>query len=224
MRGFIISSHKHPQKELEAVANICNMLNITMVDNFGSSNIVFILGNGNLNPVFYGEEPVTNLDDVLNNYREDTIYTQFFRLSQVQGKMLIGFNRGALLLAALSGSNIISKVPGHAKDKSHWVWFKKFSNSKLIQSNHEQLMYPFNLTSDKFEVIAHNVAPTYIGYYENGEKFKMDINQSEPEVVYFPKTKALCIQPDIFEIENLEKSEVLKVILKTIKSVIDVNN
>jgi hypothetical protein len=193
MKAFIPRYSSLSTREQEFLQTFLKVCDFKQVPVFNDSQVLLFMGNGNINPVFYGEEPINNRDDVLANYKQDCMHLWYLRRAVDTNKFIIGIGRAGLLAAAFSGSNIVSKASHHNIDKPHWVFFKDYSITELLPSKHEQLIYPYNLINNtEFQIQAQNGNPKFNGYHENSEKFSMPLNQVEPEVVYFPKTRVLA--------------------------------
>ena len=116
-----------------------------------------------------------------------------------KGIPLIGVCRGAQLLCALSGGSLIQHVDNHAGGYHPIVT----SDGEILNcpSLHHQMMYPWydNIGDPiEHEMLAWMEKPRSDVYYgqpdEDGTERSIILPGPEPEVVWFPKTKSLCIQ------------------------------
>lgn len=108
---------------------------------------------------------------------------------------IIGVCRGAQLMCARSGGTIIQHVDHHA-GFSHPV--KTFDGETFMTNSvHHQMMNPFQpqvgVDKVEYEMLAWSSKPLSQLYI--GEEGKHIPNiPKEPEIVWFPSTKSLCIQ------------------------------
>lgn len=163
-------------------------------------DLVLFTGGADVNPSLYGEMKGKNT--YINEKRDEVDSNMFYNLAHVPK---IGICRGAQLLTVLSGGKLIQHVEGHSTTHSI-AFLKKYipyiysgSSSKFIDrditSTHHQMMYPFNLKRNKFEMIAwskFNNSSTYL----NGDDKEIDLVDDfvEPEIVFYKQSNSLCIQ------------------------------
>lgn len=109
----------------------------------------------------------------------------------------LGICRGAGLLTALSGGSLIQHVEGHSNGQLHEIQINTMYDSNVfaITSTHHQMMYPFSMDSSKYQIIGHSkyhLSDKYLN--DHDENIDLPVNFVEPEIVYYPETKSLCIQ------------------------------
>lgn len=128
----------------------------------------------------------------------------------------IGINRGAILLASLNSASIIETNKSHV-DCNHSVQFRESSNTFNINSNHEQLIYPYNLNSKNYEILAWSKYFRSLYYLDKSNK-EIDLDREflEIEVIKFNKTN-LCIQ---FNLEKEEDKSLKNICLKHIENLV----
>jgi hypothetical protein len=106
----------------------------------------------------------------------------------------LGICRGAQLLTVINNGKLIQHVEGHKNNEQ--VIETNIGSNYIISSDHHQMMNPFGLSKKEYELIAwsKNFQSTQ---YLNGsnENIKLPKNFLEPEIIYYPYTKSLCIQP-----------------------------
>ena len=64
-----------------------------------------------------------------------------------------------------------------------------------MTSSHHQMLYPFDLNENDYELIAYSEffkSSTYLN--GNNEEIELPLNFLEPEIVYYKNTNSLCIQ------------------------------
>jgi anthranilate/para-aminobenzoate synthase component II len=106
-----------------------------------------------------------------------------------RGIPLIGVCRGAQLVCALAGGRLIQHVNGHGG--GHMMETKDGETIRTT-SVHHQMMYPFDVEHELLAWAAPSRSDVYI--IGNDETDPEMEGKPEPEVVWFPKIKALAIQ------------------------------
>ena len=151
-------------------------------------DLVLFTGGEDVNPAHYNENigKYTHINSNRDKKEIDTFY-------RFKGKsFLLGICRGNQLLTILSGGKLIQHVEGHCRDHSMVL------NNGLkynITSSHHQMLYPFDLNEKDYELIAYSEyfqSNTYLN--GDNEEIELSNNFLEPEIVYYKKTNALCIQ------------------------------
>ena len=151
-------------------------------------DLVLFTGGEDVNPAHYNENIGKHTH--INSNRDKKEIDTFYRF---KGKsFLLGICRGNQLLTILSGGKLIQHVEGHCRDHSMVL------NNSLkynITSSHHQMIYPFDLNEKDYELIAYSEyfqSNTYLN--GDNEEIELSNNFLEPEIVYYKKTNALCIQ------------------------------
>ncbi len=107
---------------------------------------------------------------------------------------IIGVCRGAQLACVFSGGELIQHVTGH--HTHHEI--KTYDNFTLnVTSSHHQMMFPYYLEAEDYDLLAWCESPLSTVYQPANKGHCQDMEKqiySEPEIVYFSKTKALAIQ------------------------------
>lgn len=159
----------------------------------GDCDGLVIWGGADISPSIYNEPvgPRTGAGE-RPSYR-DVIEMDAVNAAIKMGIPLIGVCRGAQLLCAMSGGKLVQDVQGHMG--SHAMRTAD-GRSIITTSVHHQMMYPFNLDDDEYDLIAWSEKPRSLTYMGVDTEPMKDFNGGivEPEVVYFHKTNALCIQ------------------------------
>ena len=151
-------------------------------------DLVLFTGGEDVNPQYYNEQ-IGKYTHINNNRDEKEIDT-FHRFRNYS--FLLGICRGSQLLTVLSKGKLIQHVEGHCRDHPMIL------NNKLrynITSSHHQMLYPFNLKEKDYELVAYSEyfqSNTYLN--GDNEEIELSNNFLEPEIVYYKKTNALCIQ------------------------------
>lgn len=187
--NIIVADGSNPQEYINYLNLIFDVtvLNISEVENNRDVDLILFTGGADVNPEIY-EEPVGKYTS-FNNDRDNIEIDVFHRF---RSKPKLGICRGSQLLTVLAGGQLIQHVEGHGKE--HDITIKGYGTFKMI-STHHQMMYPFKLNSDKFELIAwasKYQSDTYLD--GNNEEIKTSIDFLEPEIVEYPNIKSFCIQ------------------------------
>lgn len=154
-------------------------------------DLILFTGGEDVDPSYYYENcgKYTSF-----NHKRDELETNTFNLFPLSVPKL-GICRGAQLLTVLSGGRLIQHVEGHHVD--HPITLKKYNPGKelVMTSSHHQMLYPFNLNKNKYDLIAYS---TYFKskVYLNGDNKQIELPDDflEPEIVKYHSTNSLCIQ------------------------------
>ena len=176
-------------------------------------DLVLFTGGEDVNPAHYNENigKYTHINSNRDKKEIDTFY-------RFKGKsFLLGICRGNQLLTILSGGKLIQHVEGHCRDHSMVL------NNSLkynITSSHHQMIYPFDLNEKDYELIGYSEyfqSNTYLN--GDNEEIELSNNFLEPEIVYYKKTNALCIQghPEWSHCEKRTSNMCLNLIDKYLK-------
>lgn len=166
-----------------------NVVNFKDVKNRKDIDLVLFTGGEDVDPELYGE---TKGEFTYINKARDKKEREVFNFFKGYAPML-GVCRGNQLLCVLNGGRLIQHVEGHGRD--HTIVVKGYSSPISITSTHHQMVYPFNLKEENYELIAYSEyfkSNTYL----NGKNEEIDLPKEflEPEIVFYPKSKCLGIQ------------------------------
>ena len=178
-------------KFLEEYFKLKVLQGIKTTDDIIAAELVVFTDGPHVNPQYYTEKlgKFTNID----KSRDDND-KKLYDLCKRYKKPFVGFGRGGELLNVLSGGRMIQFVNGHNQG-NHTAQCTHFKSSITVNSAHTQMMYPFELPSEKYELIAWSkryLSTTYLD--GNNEEMDLVENFLEPEVLYFKSTKALAFQ------------------------------
>lgn len=117
---------------------------------------------------------------------------------------MVGICRGAQLLTVLAGGKLIQHVGGHAgcgMHKMHVRDLAGITKEYSVNSLHHQMMYPYNLNESNYRLLGYSkgVGKIFEGFPDIEQKLKNFTGTGsgmplEPEIVLYPKIKALCFQ------------------------------
>jgi len=146
---------------------------------------LILWGGTDIGTHLYNEEPssFTEKPDVPRDINEELLVKEAIK----KGQPIIGICRGSQLLCALNGG----KLWQHSKTKqqSHSIVVVKDGHLiSMCPADHHQIMIP----KGDFEILAYSPHTSYIWDEEQQTYFEVI---DTPEVVWFPKTKCLAIQP-----------------------------
>ena len=153
-------------------------------------------GGEDISPSIYGAKnnPHTYASETPS--LRDRLEMNLAAAAQEMGLLIVGICRGAQLMCALSGGKLIQHCYGH--HSTHNI-VTKDGEVMAASSLHHQMLYPWDV---EHEMIAWAYPSRSSNYYlETNDPItphKLAVNEAgevcEPEILYFPKTHALCIQ------------------------------
>jgi len=174
------------------------ILNHEIVSNPIDADVITFPGGSDIHPSLYGEKVGSRtyahqaLDEIQLEYAINPAY---------KDKIKVGLCRGAQLLTAISGGKLVQHFTSH--NGSHRIMINNDpENQVLVNSLHHQMMYPFNLDPNTFDLIGracdHKGLAISTSFY-NGEDAIIDMPKDkygyiEPEIVFYKNTKSLCFQ------------------------------
>lgn len=159
------------------------------------ADIALFTGGEDVSPELYGEPNVFSYVNENRDAREVAWWEELQRLKVP----LLGICRGAQFLCVMNGGRLYQDVNGHALrgDSTHDMTVVDGDTATKvypISSAHHQLMRPDLKAKHLWDLIGwtgnrSNIYRTGANMFN--EKPDMDV---DPEIVYFPETKSLCIQ------------------------------
>lgn len=159
----------------------------------GKIDALVIWGGEDISPSLYGEKP--NKYTGANNYlsHRDKVEVTTMNAAIATGTPIIGVCRGAQLACAMAGGKLIQHVDGHHED--HLI--ETDEGERLVTSSiHHQMMRPWDTEHKLLAWSTKPRASKYVGEEDReieGLPTK-DGKTVEPEIIWFPKIKALAIQ------------------------------
>ena len=151
-------------------------------------------GGTDVNPKLYNDSRGMNTD--VPDIRRDTFEARIYKQCLQAGIPMIGICRGSQFLTVMNGGALIQHVTNHAGAKHEIL---DGDHVILANSYHHQMMFPWK-SKEKFRVLAKTNPSTSTSYLcgENSDIFATwGFNKKEfvePEVVWWPKSRCLCIQ------------------------------
>ena len=159
----------------------------------GRDDVIYYGGGTDVNPELYGEKLhfFSAQPDKFRDEYEQKIFHEFS--SKVKG--FIGVCRGSQFLTVMNGGKLVQHI-GMAHCGAHQIITNEGALMK-VTSTHHQMMYPFNLPAEDYKILAtpnpDHISRCYQRGDGHGEYVGKDI-PVEPEIVWYPKSKSLCIQ------------------------------
>ncbi|NIP41355.1 MAG: hypothetical protein GWO28_01245 [candidate division Zixibacteria bacterium] len=144
---------------------------------WSSIDIMLLTGGPDVSPHLYGESPTAGTNSVIaRDVREQTLYDVALR----HNVAMIGICRGAQFLNVMNGGKLHQHVRNHRANHpiNLLTRFGEFPETIQVNSSHHQMM----VVPKDGQILAYasNIA------FQGGVV--------EPEVVFFPATRSLCIQ------------------------------
>lgn len=172
---------------------IVNVVDFSQLKENDYIDLVLFVGGEDVYPGYYSQKTGSNTK--YNDKRDG--YEKLYLFNKFPNTPKLGLCRGAQLLTALSGGELIQDVNGHDNSKNHNIQLDLPYNTGIyeITSTHHQMMYPFNLPEKQYQIIAYSeyfLSDKYLN--GNDRNIELPLNFVEPEIIYYPETKSLCIQ------------------------------
>lgn len=152
-----------------------------------------IWGGGDISPSLYGHDVSPHTGATADPSRRDLIEWELANKAVSMGMPVIGVCRGAQIMCALSGGHLIQDVTGHTN--SHNMHVLGGDRVMVSSSLHHQMMFPWGVEHEIIAEAFPDRSKHYLTRPKNSQKdIEIEALPCEPEIVWFPKTKALAIQ------------------------------
>ncbi len=156
-----------------------------------TADLVCFGGGADVSPAIYGHKDMNqNLQGCIA--ARDRFEREVFEMAIYHRIPMLGICRGAQFLCTMSGGALFQHINRHAIMGVHNI----VTHDGLvipITSTHHQMMYPEGVEHELLAWCWHDQR-TFIGGRWDYTKMTPPPEYKEQEVVYFPKTHALCIQ------------------------------
>lgn len=163
----------------------------------GAVDALIVWGGEDVSPSLYKHRVSRRTYADARPSRRDLVEMDVVNAAKEMGIPMIGICRGAQLMCALSGGTLIQHVSNH-QGGDHGILMSDggvvYEGSISGTSCHHQMLFPFEVEHKMLGIAENKLSHTYIGQDDNEIEFMHRDSTPEPEVVYFPQTKALCIQ------------------------------
>lgn len=196
-------------------------------DIFSENGCLILWGGEDISPSIYGQRPGTRTSAGKEISSRDQLELNLAGEAIKNGIPIIGVCRGAQMLCAMAGGHLVQHVDGHTRDHSI-----KTDDGRTIKTTslHHQMMFPWETDHKLIAWSAPPISKQYLGEAIDANQVKkgesldstvvfpdaVDPEKREPEIVYFPGLKALCIQGHPEFIHN-EKHEFVQYCLALTK-------
>ncbi len=155
-------------------------------------NLIVFTGGADVNPKLYGEQQGAHtVTDINRDKKEERIYHSF----NGSGVRMLGICRGAQFITVMNGGKLIQHVENHKK--KHLISSKLESHiiaNFEISSTHHQMMFPFNVPSSNWDLLAWSKVFNSNVYLNGANKdVKLPHGFLEPEIILFSRGQ-MCIQ------------------------------
>lgn len=145
------------------------------------AEIAIFTGGEDVNPSLYGAEVHPSTYYSNRDKGEVDAYEKLIQMPNI--KLLVGICRGLQLGCVLNGGLLIQDVTNHAISGGHSITMKDTGKKYNIKSLHHQMVYPFNLPKDKYEILASSTERRS-SWYEGDLINPLKVTE-EPEIVLF---------------------------------------
>lgn len=184
IKVFVVGSQKEYAKFLNKY---------TLVDSLSEAELVIFTGGTDVSPHLYNEDKIVETES--SNIIRDSAEISIFEECVYLGIPMLGICRGAQFLTVMNGGKLIQHVEGHNTGGHNIVDVR---TKKIYQdsSGHHQMMYPYLLKSEEYNIIAL-ASPDRSSVYKGLSCIEPDFterNLREPEIVFYYNTGSLCIQ------------------------------
>ena len=161
-------------------------------DNIGKDDVIYFGGGTDVNPSLYGED--RHFQSSFPDYFRDNLEQEIFKRWQGRVKGFLGICRGSQFLTVMNGGKLIQHIGSHHL-VNHMIQTDEREHIE-VTSTHHQMMFPFNLPKRDYKIIATSVERLSNMYCRGGwlPRYTAEDVPVEPEIVWYPMTRTLCIQ------------------------------
>lgn len=173
----------------------------TVPDDFCEINehtTVIFEGGTDISSAYYSQKPsaFSQQPDIRRDQHEFAMYHRALR----RRASVIGICRGAQLCCVANFGKLIQHVTGH-RNSNHEIEVLEPYTGEVecfpAASDHHQMMFPFNLPEHEFQLwgwpAQEPLSKRYFG--EGNSDITLPRGFIEPEIVWFPRTRTIAIQP-----------------------------
>lgn len=166
---------------------------LSISKDYKEADVLLLSGGEDVNPELYGEN--IGKYTYVNKKRdlfEINCYNEYIN------KPKIGICRGAQLLTVLNGGKLIQDVTNHKRE--HYIRCFDLFKPLIASSDHHQMMWPW-VSDNLFYLLAYSEGISSSHYLNGNDQNAFNeilsggfLSIKEPEIIYWPETKSLCIQ------------------------------
>jgi putative glutamine amidotransferase len=212
---LVIANNSKPEDYIDYIQKITDkkvvVIDNNELDKYRHTDIDLLLftGGEDVNPELYGDK--VGKYTGISKSRDEIEQKIFHKFGNNIPKL--GICRGAQFLTVMAGGKLIQHVENHTRAHSIVLFqeHKFLAKNQLtsadynVTSTHHQMMYPYNLSNEEYEIIAFSklhLSETYLN--GDDEEIKKPLTFVECEIVYYPRTNSLCIQahPEYMDVKD----------------------
>lgn len=145
---------------------------------------LILWGGTDIDARFYSKQR-SKFADSPNTIRDDREYTSL-STAEYSETPVVGICRGAQMICAYNGGELYQHSEGH--NQSHDIWTNDGQHFADVAADHHQIMIP---KGKDFVILAYDKRPTKV-WLDDEHTAVISV---VPEVVWYPSTKMLAIQP-----------------------------
>lgn len=156
-----------------------------------NADIAIFTGGEDVNPKLYGasKHPSTYYSE-RDNW-EIKAYDDLIKRDNI--KLIVGICRGMQLGCVLNGGLLIQDVDNHAISGLHDMVLKETGERYSITSLHHQMIYPFNLHKENYDIIATST-PRRSTFYSGDLIDPKKVEEEIEMIIFHGEKKLLGIQ------------------------------
>lgn len=187
----VIADNSEPENLLKFLGELFDVeLLKPKAGKFSSNSIDLIIftDGETINPESLGLKRISKIEN-FNNNRDNIEIDSYYNYAK-SSVLKLGIGRGAQMLSHFLGAKNIQYVEGH--NEVHNITIDGYG-SYTVESNHIQMMYPFNMNENYYQILGWSKnfrSKTYLNTLEKEIPIKPEF--LEAEIVKYNKT--LCFQ------------------------------
>lgn len=156
---------------------------------YDKADCFLFTGGADINPALYGDSDTWNLCSFYD--ARDKREVPFFHYAVAHNIPIIAICRGAQLVCALTGGKLFHDVSGHAGIGGHPIYTYDHREILNMSSLHHQMLRP----AGNFQLLAwSDHLSRFYATADDQDNDHPDFAEGDPEIVWYPDVKALCIQ------------------------------
>jgi GMP synthase-like glutamine amidotransferase len=182
-----------------------SLFGIKTIQDYQAAELLVFPGGLDVNPSLYNE-PVGQRTSY--SKKIDNNWTSLYR-DAAGRKKILGICKGSHFLTAMSSGNIFQHTTGHILTDTHNILVEGVSYP--VNSTHHQIMNPFILDAEDYEILAYS-EEMLSNCYLNGYDDCVDAPPKEVEAIFYKGNGSLAIQfhPEFLDLKHPIQSVVKK--------------
>ena len=146
-------------------------------------DLIFFTGGSDVDPSLYNHKRLPSCGP--SNPPRDQQEVKVYELAKKYKVPTLGVCRGSQFLNVMNGGKLVQHMTGHTQNHTVTLYSGK---EMEVTSSHHQMMIP----AEGHRLLAWSKEKRSDTYFVGGST---PLPSKEIEVVYYPKTQSLCIQP-----------------------------